>query len=102
MGVRVREMNPEMRIAVAMLTENSRRSLPTMPPMKSTGMNTTTREIVMERIVKPISLEPRSDAVRASSPCSMRRMIFSSMTIASSTTKPTDRTKAMRDRLLRL
>ena len=33
-----------------------------MPPMNSTGMKTATSEIVMERIVKPISREPASAA----------------------------------------
>ncbi len=29
-----------------------------MPPMKTIGMNTAASEMVMERMVKPISLEP--------------------------------------------
>ena len=67
--------------------------------MKRTGMKTATSEIVIERIVKPISLPPLSAAVRASSPPSIRRTMFSSMTIASSTTKPTESVSAMSERL---
>ena len=58
--------------------------------MNSTGMNTATSDSVIETMVNPISFEPRSAAVIAFSPCSMCRTMFSSMTIASSTTKPTD------------
>ena len=73
-----------------------------MPPMKSTGINTTTRERVMETIVKPISLDPLRAASRTPSPCSMCLTMFSSMTMASSTTNPTERMRAMSERLSRL
>ena len=65
-------------------------------------MKTAASEIVIETMVKPISREPISAAVMASLPISMWRTMFSSMTMASSTTKPTDRVSAMRDRLSRL
>ncbi len=67
--------------------------------MKRTGMKTATSEIVIERIVKPISFPPLSAAVSGSSPPSIRRTMFSSMTIASSTTKPTESVSAMSERL---
>ena len=73
-----------------------------MPPMKSTGMNTAASEIVIDRIVKPISFEPFRAASKGSSPFSMCRTMFSSMTIASSTTKPTESVSAMSERLSRL
>src|ERR1035441_1743979 len=95
MGVRVSETKPEIRIATTMVTENSCSRRPTMPPMNSTGMNTATSEKVMERIVKPISRAAFTAAVRRGSPISMWRTIFSSMTMASSTTKPTDRVSAI-------
>src|ERR1035438_1225091 len=38
MGVRVTETNPEIRIAAQMVTANSLKSRPRMPPMNSTGM----------------------------------------------------------------
>ena len=65
-------------------------------------MNTATSEIVIERIVKPISLEPRREATAALSPFSIRRTMFSSWTIASSTTNPTESVRPMRERLSRL
>ena len=70
--------------------------------MKRTGMKTATSEIVIERIVKPISFEPRRDATAALSPFSIRRTMFSSWTIASSTTNPTESVRPMRERLSRL
>ena len=73
-----------------------------MPPMKSTGMNTAASEIVIERMVKPISFEPLKAASSGFSPCSMWRTMFSSMTMASSTTKPTESVSAKSDRLSRL
>ena len=73
-----------------------------MPPMNRIGMNTATSETVIEMIVKTISFDPLSAAVIASSPCSMCRTMFSSITIASSTTKPTQSVSAISDRLSRL
>ncbi len=52
-------------------------------------MNTATSDSDIETIVKPISLEPLRAAPSARSPASMWRTMFSSMTMASSTTKPT-------------
>ena len=57
--------------------------------MNSTGMNTATSEMVIETIVKPISLSALEAAAIGVSPSSMCRTMFSSITIASSTTKPT-------------
>ncbi len=70
-----------------------------MPPMNSTGMNTAASDSVMETMVKPISRDPRKAACIGFSPCSMWRTMFSSITIASSTTKPTDSVSAISDRL---
>ena len=70
--------------------------------MKSTGKNTAASEMVMDKMVKPISREPRTEACIALSPISMWRTMFSSITIASSTTKPTDNVNAMSDKLSRL
>ena len=63
--------------------------------MNSTGMNTAASEIVIDRIVKPISLAPLRAASMRLSPASMWRTMFSSMTTASSTTKPTQSVRAM-------
>ena len=70
--------------------------------MNSTGMNTAASDAVMLRMVKPISCAPSSAACSGSTPASTCRMMFSSITIASSTTKPNERMIAISDRLLRL
>ena len=85
-----------------MVIANSYNSLPIMPPMKITGMNTATSDMVIDRMVKLISRDPLSAACIAVRPFSLWRMMFSSMTMASSTTKPTLSVNAIRLRLLRL
>jgi len=102
MGVSVTDTTPEIRMATQMVTENSRNSRPRMPPMNKTGMNTAASDKVMETMVKPISREPASAARSGSSPISRWRKMFSSITMASSTTNPTDKIKAIIDRLSRL
>ena len=67
--------------------------------MNSTGMNTAASEKVIDMMVKPISREPSSAASSTPLPISMWRTIFSSMTIASSTTKPTANVIAISDKL---
>ena len=54
-----------------MVTANSRNSRPIRPPMNTRGMNTATREIVIEMIVNPISRAPSKAACRADFPISM-------------------------------
>ena len=56
--------------------------------MKKIGMNTATSELQIEMIVKPTSREPFNAAWNGAMPCSTWRMMFSSITIASSTTRP--------------
>ena len=99
-GVRVSETTPEIRIATASVTANSRNSLPTTSPMKSSGISTAISEKVSEMMVKPISREPFSAASSGGEPCSMWRAMFSMTTMASSTTKPAATTRAIRVRLL--
>jgi hypothetical protein len=53
-------------------------------------------------MVKPISAEPRMAASSGLAPSSTWRKMFSSMTIASSMTKPTDTVRAMRETLSRV
>ena len=57
-------------------------------------MNTAISENVIEIMVKPISRAPFSAAAYGRMPCSMWRTMFSSITMASSTTKPTERVSA--------
>src|SRR6266540_7150991 len=99
-GVRVSETNPETMIATDTVTANSRNTRPTTPPISSTGMNTAISEQVIEMMVKPISRAPLSAASNGRMPPSMWRMMFSSMTMASSTTKPTDSVNASNVMLL--
>ncbi len=99
MGVRVSDTNPETRIATLMVTANSCSRRPTIPPRNSTGMKTATSEIVMDTMVNPISRAPTRAASIRGFPSSMWRTMFSSITIASSTTKPTESVSAISDRL---
>ncbi len=102
MGVSVSETRPDTRIEAAIVTANSCISRPTMPPMNSTGMKTAASDSVIDTIVNEISFDPSSDACMRVLPISMWRTMFSSITIASSTTKPTDSVRAINDRLSRL
>ena len=101
-GVSVIATTPEIRIATLITIANSWNSRPTMPPMNITGMNTAISESVIEKMVKPISPAPCSAASYGGMPASMWRTMFSSITIASSTTKPTARVNASSERLSRL
>ena len=60
-----------MRIAAVIVTANSRKRRPRMPLMNRIGMNTAASDVVIVMIVKPISLDPLSDASSGVSPCSM-------------------------------
>ena len=86
-------------MAMLSVTENSRKSRPTMPPMSSSGMNTASSDTVMDTMVKPISFAPRYAASEGDMPCSTWRMIFSTTTMASSTTNPVAMVRAMSDKL---
>ena len=99
MGVSVSDTKPETKMATEMVTANSRKTRPTTPPMNSTGMKTATSDRVIEMIVKPISRAPFSAASKGFMPSSIWRTIFSSITMASSTTKPTASVMASRDML---
>jgi hypothetical protein len=101
-GVRVSETKPEISTATMMVTPNSCRSRPRMPPMNSTGMNTAASESVIDTMVKPISFAPSRVAWRRFLPISRWRVMFSSITIASSTTKPTQSVSAISEMLSRL
>ena len=101
-GVSVSDTNPEISTAVMIVTANSCSSRPTMPPMKNTGMNTAASEIVIDTMVNAISREPSSVAWKRLLPASMWREMFSSITIASSTTKPTHSVSAMSEMLSKL
>ncbi len=65
-------------------------------------MKTAIREMLMERTVKPTSFAPIRAAFIRGTPSSTWRVMFSSTTIASSTTKPVATVSAISDRLSRL
>ena len=67
-GVSVSETSPDARIATTIVIANSRKIRPTSPDMNTSGMNTAASEIVIERIVKLISLALLSVASSARSP----------------------------------
>ena len=87
-GVIVIALIAEMIVETAMVTANWRKNCPVTPPKKQHGMNTELSTSVMARIGPVISPIALIVAVRASSPVAIWRSIFSSTTIASSTTMP--------------
>ena len=102
MGVVVSDISSEIITATDRVTANSRNSRPVCPPMKSSGMNTATSDRLMDSTVKPTSRAPSSAALKRSMPASICRLVFSSTTMASSTTKPVATVSAIRLRLFRL
>ena len=101
-GTSVSDTTAEITMVTASVIANSWNKRPTMSPMKSSGISTAISDTVSEMMVKPICSEPLSAAASGSSPSSMKRAMFSIMTIASSTTKPVETVSAMSDRLSRL
>ncbi len=101
-GISVSDSTADTPMAIVMVTANSKNSRPMMPPMNSSGMNTATRLTEMDSTVKAISLAPVTAALRGSSPSSAWRTMFSSTTMASSTTMPVASVSASSERLSRL
>ena len=87
-GVSVSATSAENPTAAATVTPNSPNSRPSVPPMYETGMNTAISTSVVAMTAKPISRLPFTALSSAGSPPSMRRAMFSSTTMASSTTRP--------------
>jgi energy-coupling factor transporter transmembrane protein EcfT len=98
----VSEITSETATATESVTANSRNRRPTRPPMNNSGMKTATSEILIESTVKPTSREPLSAASSGVRPSSRCLAMFSSTTMASSTTKPVEIVSAISDRLSRL
>ncbi len=86
-------------MATARVMANSRNSRPTTSCMNSSGISTAISEKVSEISVKPICLAPLSAAFSGVSPSSRCRVMFSSMTMASSTTNPVAMVSAISVRL---
>ena len=102
MGTKVSATTADTKIAKPTTTANSWNSNPMVPGMKKIGMSTATREMEMEMMVNATSRAPRMAAANAFMPFSMCRAMFSSITMASSTTKPTARVNPSIDTLFKL
>jgi len=92
--VKVKAANAEIKTEPATTKLNSRNKRPLVPSIKTIGKNTATNVIVVDITAKKISFAPSIPASNGSIPRSMRIYIFSVITIASSTTKPTESTTA--------
>src|SRR5262249_21312359 len=89
----------ETAIAKGRGTENSRKARAARPVINNSGMNAATNEMLIESTVKPICRAPSIAAANGGMPFSRLRKQFSIMTIASSTTNPTETARAISDRL---
>ena len=99
MGVRVRDTTSDTTIEAARVMENSRNKLSTIPPINRIERNTATSDTFIESRVKPTSLAPSMAAFMGATPASIYREMFSSTTMASSTTSPVAKISAISDRL---
>ncbi len=87
-GDSVSATKPEMATAAATVMPNSRKSRPVLSLRKASGRNTATVETVAATTANEISSMPRRAASIGGRPSSIQRVMFSSTTIASSTTRP--------------
>ena len=71
-------------------------NIPVIPLIKISGTNTATRTTVVAIIANETCLAPLYAATKGVSPSSILLTIFSNITIASSTTIPIARTKAIK------
>ena len=92
-GVNVSATRLENNTAAARVIPNSRNRRPTSPSINDKGTNTATSTSVVAITANPISLEPSMAARRGFWPSSIRLNMFSSTTIASSTTRPIANTR---------
>ena len=93
-GVSVSATKADNATAPARATESSRNRRPVLPSMKPTGRNTATSTVVVAITAKATWFVPRCEATSRGSPRSTRRWMFSSTTMASSTTRPIASTRA--------
>ncbi len=100
MGVKVRATKEEIMTAPDTTILNSLNNLPVNPSKKTIGKKTATRVMVVEIIANMISFDPSIPACTGDKPSSIRLYTFSVITMASSTTKPTDNTTANIERTL--
>ena len=102
MGTSVSDTKADTTMDKPTTTANSWNKRPITPGMKKMGMNTAISDTEIEMMVKPTSRAPRSAAWKEFSPFSTWRMMFSSTTIASSTTRPTASVRPRSEMLSRL
>ena len=95
-GDSVSAMMPDTITAPASVKANSRNSAPVSPDTKPIGAYTAASVIVMEMTGTAISRAPVSAASNGCMPSSMWRWMFSTTTMASSTTRPIASTSASR------
>ena len=93
-GVMVSAMMPDRITAPASVMANSRKSDPVSPPVKASGANTAASVMVIATMGPTISCMPLKEACMGDSPSSMCRWMFSTTTMASSTTSPIASTMA--------
>jgi hypothetical protein len=86
---------PETMRADATVTANSRNRRPVSSVRKVSGRKTATAEMVAATTAKEISCMPFLAASSAGVPDSTQRVMFSSTTMASSTTRPIARVTPM-------
>ena len=98
-GVVVSDTTRLIATAAVIVRANSRNNWPTWPPMKISGTNTAIRLKEIDSTVKPTSPAPISAAWNGGTPSSTCRAIFSTTTMASSTTKPVATVSAINERL---
>jgi hypothetical protein len=87
-GDSVSAITPDTITEPASVKANSRNSEPVRPPRKPIGAYTAASVIVMEMTGPTISRAPCSEACTGDLPSSRWRWMFSTTTIASSTTRP--------------
>ena len=87
-GDSVSAITPDTITEPASVKANSRNSVPVTPPRKPIGAYTAASVIVMETTGPTISRAPFSDACTGGRPSSRCRWMFSTTTMASSTTRP--------------
>ena len=93
-GVSDSDTNADISTAPAMMTPNSRKSLPTNPCRNMMGRKTAASVMEVETTAKKISRDPANAASIGLRPSSTFLNMFSVTTMPSSTTRPVARTIA--------
>ena len=101
-GLKVSELNAEIKVELAIVSANWRKNWPVMPEMKAQGTNTAERTSPIAITGPETSSIARIVASRGAIPRSMWCSTASTTTIASSTTMPMASTRPNSVRLFRL